>query len=461
MSTDGLARARAAMTAAEIPAPAIEVFEHNYRALADGETGLIPEDTIDPIIELEHIESVEVDDDAAREALAATALIKLNGGLGTSMGMRRAKSLLPVRDGKTFLDLTIDQVRAAREKHGIRLPLVLMNSFSTADDTREALAAHADIAVDGIPLDFLQSAEPKLLAADLTPVEWPADPRLEWCPPGHGDLYPSLLGSGVLDSLIEAGFRYACVSNSDNLGAAPSAKLAGWFASTGATFAMEACRRTEMDRKGGHLARRRFDGRLVLREVAQTSREEMFLFTDIARHRYFNTNTLWFDLPALREALTERDGVLGLPLIRNEKTVDPRDPESPRVVQIETAMGAAIEVFADAQAIEVPRSRFLPVKSTSDLLLVRSDAFEVDGDARLVPVASPTVELAPGPYRRIADFEERFGEGVPSLRDSVALIVQGDWRFGADVHVAGAVVLGPEGGEVPAGTQLKREIVLP
>lgn len=458
---DGLELARAKMRAANVPAPAIEVFEHNYHALAAGQTGVIPEDTLAPLLDPDQFAEITPDADSAHEALAATALIKLNGGLGTSMGMSRAKSLLTVRDGKSFLELTLDQVRAARARHGVRLPLVFMDSFSTAEDTRAALAAHADIGVGEIPLDFLQSAEPKLRADDLTPIEWPADPSLEWCPPGHGDLYPSLLGSGVLDALIDAGFRYACVSNSDNLGAAPSPEIAAWFAASGAPFAMEVCRRTEMDKKGGHLARRRFDGRLILREVAQTAPEELQFFTDISRHRYFNTNTLWFDLPALREALVAHGGVLGLPLIRNQKTVDPRDPESPGVVQIETAMGAAIEVFPQARVLEVPRERFLPVKTTSDLLLLRSDAYEVDADGRLIPVAAPVVDLAPGPYRRIADFEERFAEGAPSLRDAVAFTVRGDWQFGADVRVTGAVVLGPEGGTVEPGTELRTEISIP
>ena len=98
---------------------------------------------------------------------------------------------------------------------------MFMNSFRTRDDTLAALARYDDLAVDGLDLDFLQSQEPKLRADDLTPVEWPADPSLEWCPPGHGDLYTSLVTSGVLDRLLELGYRYASVSNSDNLGAAP------------------------------------------------------------------------------------------------------------------------------------------------------------------------------------------------------------------------------------------------
>ncbi|GMA20435.1 hypothetical protein GCM10025862_24560 [Arsenicicoccus piscis] len=270
MSEDGLARAREKMTTAGVSGAAIEAFAHYYGELEQGATGLVPEAEIDPVTDLPVYEDIAVTPDQAREALGQTVFVKLNGGLGTSMGMSRAKSLLPVRDGLSFLDITVRQVLAARAEHDVRLPLLLMDSFNTQQDTLAALAAYPELPVDGLPLDFLQSQEPKLLASDLTPVSWPADPRLEWCPPGHGDIYPSLLGSGVLDLIVEQGYRYLAVSNGDNLGAAPDARIVGWFASTGAPYAAEVTPRTPMDRKGGHLAHRKSDGRLILRETAQT-----------------------------------------------------------------------------------------------------------------------------------------------------------------------------------------------
>ena len=221
MSENGLTAAQRKMRDADVAEQAIDVFSHYYRALEDGATGLIPEDTIEPLTRIDSIEDVEIGEDDAREALSRTVLIKLNGGLGTSMGMDRAKSLLPVRDGKSFLDLLVDQVMAARRLHRVALPLIFMDSFRTRRDTLAALAEHPGIEVDGLPLDFLQNREPKLRADDLTPVTWEADPDLEWCPPGHGDIYTALVASGVLDALLEHGYRYAMTSNSDNLGAAP------------------------------------------------------------------------------------------------------------------------------------------------------------------------------------------------------------------------------------------------
>jgi UTP--glucose-1-phosphate uridylyltransferase len=434
---------------------AVEVFAQYWQQLRDGVTGSVPESQIRPLESLDTLEDLAGEVDT--EPLAHTAVVKLNGGLGTSMGMDRAKSLLPVRGEHTFLDLIVQQVRHARRASGARLPLVLMHSFSTRQDCLAALTAYPDLPVDGVDLDFLQSQEPKLRADDLHPVRWPADPALEWCPPGHGDLYVSLLTSGTLEDLLEAGFRYAFVSNSDNVGASPSAAIADWFVRSRAPMAMEVCRRTAADRKGGHLAVRRSDERLVLREKAQVEDGDEAAFGDIARHRYFNTNNLWLDLHRVREALHERDGVLGLPMIRNDKTVDPTDPDSTPVVQVESAMGAAIEVFEGATAIEVPRTRFRPVKTTDDLLLLRSDAVEPADDGTLDPVVDPLPLVTLGPaYTAIRGFDERFPHGPPSLREASSLTVRGDWTFGRDVVVRGDVELEDTGRaeRVPDGTLL-------
>jgi len=442
MSSAGLDRARAKMEDAGIDPVAIDTFAHYYRLLEHGETGLIPESTIEPI-GMEALVDVDVDDEAASAALRTTAVIKLNGGLGTSMGMDRAKSLLCVRKGWSFLDVIARQVLHLRRTHDAPLPLIFMNSFRTSSDTMDALARYADLPVDGLPLEFLQNREPKLLSSDLAPVSFPKRPDLEWCPPGHGDLYTALRGTGLLKTLIDQGYERVFVSNSDNLGAVPAATIAGWFAASGAPFAIEAVRRTPADRKGGHFARRKSDGRIVLRETAQTSAADQKALGDLDRHRYCSTNNLWFDLRAMSDALESRHGILGLPLIRNVKTVDPADPSTPEVIQIETAMGAAIEVFEGARTIEVGRDRFVPVKTTNDLLLLRSDVYDVGSDFVLDPVADPLpyVDLDQAYYRLVPEFERRFPDGAPSLREATSLKVSGDWTFGRKVRVIGDVSL--------------------
>lgn len=447
MSEAGLQQAQDKMRKAGVADAAVDVFTHYYGELESGATGIIPEDTIEPLTAPPALAGVHIEPAAAREALGRTAIIKLNGGLGTSMGMAKAKSLLPVRGDKTFLDIIVQQVRSARTQYDVDLPLILMDSFRTQEDTLAALAQHDDVAVPGLPLDFIQNLEPKLLVDDLTPVSWASDPSLEWCPPGHGDLYTAILASGVLQALLAEGYRYASVSNSDNLGARPDATLAGWFAASGAPYAAELCPRTPADRKGGHLAIRRADGRLILRDTAQTDPAEMGYFTDEKRHPFFHTNNLWFDLTALADALNASGAVLGLPLIRNTKTVDPSDPQSPAVYQIETAMGAAIEVFEGAEAIVVGRDRFLPVKTTNDLMLLRSDVYDLAADGSLDQVTrpAPLVDLDPDYYKTVASFDSRFPDGVPSLRDAQRFTVAGNWTFGAGVKVRGTAELADPG----------------
>ena len=455
MSDAGLEAARQKMRDEGIDDTAIEVFSHYYRQLESGETGMVPEDTIEPL-DMEALADVDVPEDRQRDALAKTAVIKLNGGLGTSMGLDRAKSLLEVRDGLSFLDIIARQTLHLRRELGIGLPLLLMNSFRTSADTMAALEPYDDLAVDGLPLEFLQNKEPKLRADDLTPVEWPDDPEAEWCPPGHGDLYTALHGSGVLDALADAGYERVFVSNSDNLAAVPDGVVAGWFAGSGAPFAIEAVRRTPSDRKGGHFATRKSDGRIVLRETAQTREEDQEALADLERHRFMSTNNLWFDIAAVQAKLAENDGVLGLPMIRNDKRTVPGDDSTPEVIQVETAMGAAIELFDGARTIEVSRSRFSPVKTTNDLLVLRSDCYELGEDAQIRQVVDdiPFVDLASGPYKLVDDFGERFPAGPPSLAEASSLVVEGDWTFEQDVVVRGEVTLDESGGTVESGSVL-------
>ena len=442
MSAEGLRLCEEKMRAAGVPDVAIATFAHYYRQLEEGASGLIPEAEVEPVESVPDADELPEPPDGAREALDRTVVIKLNGGLGTSMGMTGPKSLLPVKDGLSFLDVIARQVLELRRRFGARVPLVLMDSFATREESLAALQRHHELTGD-IPLDFVQNKEPKLRVEDLLPVEWPPNPELEWCPPGHGDIYTALVTSGMLEALLDHGYEHAFVSNSDNLGAVLDPRILAWFAAERIPFLMEVADRTEADRKGGHLAQRR-DGRLLLREIAQTPEADLDAFQDVSRHRYFNTNSLWISLPALAEALRGRDNVLGLPMIVNRKTVDPSDPSSPEVCQLETAMGAAIEVFEGARALRVARSRFAPVKTTNDLLVLRSDAYVLTRDqhVELAPEREggpPFVDLDLAHYKLVADFEARFPADAPSLMRARRFVVRGDVVFGADVEVTGDV----------------------
>jgi UTP--glucose-1-phosphate uridylyltransferase len=219
-------------------------------------------------------------------------------------------------------------------------------------------------------------------------------------------------------------------------------------------------RRTPSDRKGGHFARRKSDGRIVLRESAQTVEADREALADLDRHKYCSTNNLWFDIDAMTATLDARGGILGLPLIRNVKHLDPADPSTPEVIQVETAMGAAIEVFEGARTIEVDRDRFVPVKTTDDLLVLRSDVYDIGKDFVLDRAADdvPYVSLDGTFYKLVGDFDKRFPDGAPSLRDADSFTVEGDWTFGRGVRVVGDVALASSAAQrVEGGTVLNEQ----
>jgi UTP--glucose-1-phosphate uridylyltransferase len=438
---DGTKVVEAKMRKEGISSAAIDAFLFQYRKLLERDTGLIGEDSISAVEELPRLEDVPTSG-FPEELLAATVIFKLNGGLGTSMGLEGPKSLLAVRPGLTFLDVIVRQFLQTRSQHSSQLGLYFMNSFNTSASSKTALAHYPELG-DPAAMELLQSKAPKIEAKTLLPVNWPKNPQLEWCPPGHGDIYPSLLGSGLLKSLLNEGKKFLFVSNSDNLGATLDLRILHYFADSAAPFLMEVTRRTAADRKGGHLARRKRDEQLLLRESAQCREEDEAAFQDIKRHRFFNTNNLWIRLEALRDALDSCEGFIPLPMIRNQKNVDPRDKTSPKVYQLETAMGAAIECFAGAGAIEVPRSRFAPVKTTGDLLAVRSDAYELDAQWRLSVRPErrghpPIIRLS-DEYKLVDRLENLLEEGVPSLIQCHSLKIQGHWKFRAGVELAGDV----------------------
>ena len=425
--------------------PTVKGFIHAVTEVANGATGLIRESEIKPIANLPQSQSFSGDVAEVRSLVDQLAVIKLNGGLGTGMGLAGPKSLLQVKGTDTFLDIIAKQILGFRERFGGHSPgFYLMNSFSTRGETLDFLKQYPNLADSSGQLDFLQSKVPKLSFDSLMPAECEGARDLEWCPPGHGDIYPSMVSSGLLQSLLNEGVKYLFVSNSDNLGATVDFSILSHFAESGAGFMMEVARRTGADRKGGHLARRCTDGRLVLRESAQCAATEVEQFQDVDRYTYFNTNNLWIQIEHLKDELDLRGGVLELPIIKNRKTIDPRDPSSAPVLQLESAMGAAIECFEKSIAIEVPRSRFSPVKTTSDLLSLWSDAYVLTEDHRLVLAPSregrpPVVSLDSNHYKFIADFERHFPDGVPGMIDCDSLGILGDVQFSPGVVCRGDV----------------------
>ena len=420
-------------------------FSHFYREFRSGRQSVLPEDSISPL-HSDEIPSLHDLDGYRQQGVAAlpqTVVIKLNGGLGTTMGCNGPKSLITVKNGLHFLDIAIRQLLAATNST-IVPPFLLMNSYNTERASLAALQQYRDLP-DSLPRSFLQNRFPRIDADTLQPVTWPAAPRLEWNPPGHGDMFTALQSTGLLKMMLERHYRYAFISNSDNVGASLDTALLGYLANKQAGFVMEVTERTAMDRKGGHVAKGK-NGNLLLRERIQCPDEDMDRFRDIRRHRFFNTNNLWIDLAALESLLVGTNGILELPLLCNRKHVDATDPRSPAVVQLESAMGSALSLFSSAAVIAVPRSRFIPVKTCDDLLLLRSDYYRLSGDNRIVPVPehsalAPEITLDREYFGTVDRMSERFNSGIPSLKECRRFSLEGDISFGKDCSVIGNVTV--------------------
>lgn len=431
----------------DLPQLCIDVFLSQYAKMAAGEESVIREQDIQAVSDVADLESLPDFSAKGETVLNQAVMLKLNGGLGTGMGLEKAKSLLVAKDQQSFLEIIIKQVITERNNFNSDLPLVFMNSYSTETDTRAVLDRFPELlqGQKGVALTFMQNKVPKIRVDNQQLAEWPKDPSKVWCPPGHGDIYTALQTSGILDQLLNEGIKYAFISNSDNLGANMDLSLLGYFAEQDASFMMEVADRTAADRKGGHLAQFA-DGGLLLRELAQCHEDDTESFQDINKYKYFNTNNLWIRLDRLKQHLDENNGILNLPLIQNIKSIDPRDASSPKVIQMETAMGSAISSFKDSIALRIPKTRFAPIKTTNELLGLWSNAFVLDENFRVVtnPLRKAgyiVVNLDEKFYKKIDDLQLRFPEGIPDLLECTQLTISGDVEFAANVKLIGNVVI--------------------
>lgn len=426
------------MERAGVKAAAIASFRRHYSQLLRGEAGFLSGAEIAPVNQLPKLEDLPECDDSLYAS--RIAVLKLNGGLGTSMGLRGPKSLLMVREGYNFLEILLKQIKSCRLLHHACVPLVLLNSFNTSFQTEQLVGAHPEVVSQPIDHELLQSQVPKVLADTLAPASYPKNPVLEWCPPGHGDVYLSLHQSGMLRKMLDLGLRWLFMSNIDNLGAVLDMRIPAYMEMSGAPVLMEAALRCPVDRKGGHLALKR--GQLILREAAMCPPDEKDDFQNIDKYRYFNTNSLWVDIRALAEVAGKCGGDLPLPLIVNRKTLDPSDPYSPKVYQLETAMGAIISLFRNSCALEVPRTRFAPVKTLADLVALRSNAYRLSSEWQVClngRKAPPEIILAPEHFRDVRSLDRSFPYGMPDLSECQSLTVDVPAVFGRGVKCVGKV----------------------
>ncbi|PWA14030.1 hypothetical protein CCH79_00015801 [Gambusia affinis] len=461
-----------------------------------------PEDSIQPYDKI----AARGLPDGVAASLNKLVVVKLNGGLGTSMGCKGPKSLISVRNENTFLDLTVQQIEHLNKTYNTDVPLVLMNSFNTDEDTKKILQkyTHHRVKIH----TFNQSRYPRIhkesllpVAANLSMTGHNAD---AWYPPGHGDIYASFYNSGLLDKLIAQGKEYIFVSNIDNLGATVDLHILHHLVSQPngkrCEFVMEVTDKTRADVKGGTLIQ--YEGKLRLLEIAQVPKAHVDEFKSVSKFKIFNTNNLWISLAAIKRL--QEQNAMDMEIIVNPKVseaemkrhhsalfgssrvscfrnmLNKNDGEFPRyqqqryvdtldgglnVVQLETAVGAAIKCFDNAMGINVPRSRFLPVKTTSDLLLVMSNLYSLEaGSLTMSPKrefpTTPHVKLGSS-FTKVQEYLTRF-ESIPDMLELDHLTVSGDVTFGKNVSLKGTVIIIANHGDridIPAGSMLENKIV--
>jgi len=407
------------------------------------------------------VEYADLANSEAVEYLNKLAVVKLNGGLGTSMGCVGPKSVIEVRDGMSFLDLSVRQIEYLNRTYDVNVPFVLMNSFNTDADTANIIKKYEGHNID--IMTFNQSKYPRVLKDSLLPAPKSSDSQIsDWYPPGHGDVFESLYNSGILDKLIDRGIEILFLSNADNLGAVVDLRILQHMVDTKAEYIMELTDKTKADVKGGTIID--YEGSVRLLEIAQVPKEHVNEFKSIKKFKYFNTNNIWMNLRAVKRVVENNE--LAMEIIPNEKSIpaDKKGEADLSVIQLETAVGAAIRHFRNAHGVNVPRRRFLPVKTCSDLMLVKSDLYTrqhgqlVIDPNRFGP--APLIKLG-SDFKKVSSFQSRI-PSIPKIVELDHLTITGAVNLGRGVTLKGTVIIvATEGStiDIPPGSILENVVV--
>ncbi len=430
----------------KIPEICIRDFATAYQKYVSGKIesinwSEIKEISEDKVIKYQNLLANQQQDlcEIAVQHLDQLVVLKLNGGLGTSMGLKYAKSkiMFDVKNEKTFLDIIIDQIVEINEKYQKNVDLWFFNSFNTQKDTRAFFYQKKikNLVYHEIIQNKFPRIETQLIDNEINylPFSYSENYEQEWYPPGHGDIYRVFHINKIIESWLKQGKKFLFVSNSDNLGANIDLMIFGYFLKENLPFLMEVCQKTPLDRKGGIIVEYQNEIRLV--ESVEVPKKNITDFENINKYCFFNTNSLWFYLPALLEILKNK---FEIPLIINPKTINKRD-----VIQLESAMGSIIRFFPSSKIIKVPRERFLAVKTNNELLLMRSDYLK----DHKINLLRKKVDLVPeiklsNNYHDLIDFEKYF-QVIPSLINIEKLYLEGEIFFlnSGNIELTGEVII--------------------
>lgn len=424
-------------------------------------TSTLDWDRIAPPAEGQVVDYNDLANTESKQYLNKLAVLKLNGGLGTSMGCVGPKSAIEVREGMSFLDLSVRQIEYLNRTYDVNVPFVLMNSFNTDSDTENIIKKYEGHSID--IMTFNQSRYPRVQKDSLLPAPSSFDsPITDWYPPGHGDVFESLYNSGILDQLLERGIEILFLSNVDNLGAVVDLRILQHMVETKSEYIMELTDKTKADVKGGTIIN--YDGSVRLLEIAQVPKEHVNEFKSIKKFKYFNTNNIWLNLKAVKNVVQNNE--LEMEIIPNSKSIpaDKKGESDVSIIQFETAVGAAIRHFKNARGVNVPRRRFLPVKTCSDLLLVKSDLYSLrHGQLQIDPNRfgpTPLIKLGTD-FKKVSDFQKRISS-IPKMLELDHLTITGAVNLGSGVTLKGTVIIvATEGNtvDIPPGSVLENVVV--
>lgn len=396
--------------------------------------------------------------EASKNLLNKLAVLKLNGGLGTTMGLSGPKSAIKIKNNMNFIDMVVKQLKSINRKYNASVPLILMNSFNTDERTEKMVSKYSDVDIQTFnQAQYVKINEENLLPMNLA-FEKSKDSKKAFYPPGHGDLLTSINTSGILDKLLEQGVEYLFISNIDNLAATVDINILKFITENKIDFCMEVTKKTRTDIKGGTLID--YEDTMKLMEIAMVPKNKKNEFTSVKKFKIFNTNNLWINIKELKNILSKGD--LNLDIITNSKVV-----KGEHIIQLETAVGSAVKCFNSTAGIVVPRSRFTPIKTCSDLFLCSSNLYAANKGTltlnknRINQVSLPVVKLIGKNFQKIKNFDNSFGN-IPDIVDLDVLTVTGNVTFGENVILRGIVIICcPEGGriDIPDGAILEDKVM--
>jgi len=401
----------------------------------------------------------EPDKTIIKELLDKLVVVQLNGGLGYFIGCKGPKcgiQILKKSGGITILDCKVMQIIKLNKEYGCNIPLVLMNSPRTDSETEVLIQKYNKLEID--IHTFVQNVHPFMYKDTLSPLPKSQSSLEGWYPPGSGEVFSAMYRQGLLEKFKNEGKELLFISNMENLGSSVDLKLLHYIANpkVNLDFLLETTNRISTDQAGGFAIKYK-DRHVHILEISQIPSQVMSKFS-LSNFKYWNTNNIWTRIGVVIDMMKQQQ--IDLDFIVKYKVINGKN-----IAQLETPVAMSIQSFPKAASILVPRSRYRPVKSTSDLLQVQSELFELQHGLLVASTkrsysSDPLVKLG-DEFKSMAEYERRF-KTIPNILELDHLTVSGDVYFGANVTLKGTVIIVANSGsriDIPDGVVLDNKIV--